>query len=443
MKRRSVLLGLGASAALTPSLSRAATPGAAMSAAEMGLVPNSTANQTETLRNALAAARRNGLPLFLPAGTYVVSGLELFSGTMLGGVPGQSILATRTGESIFSASAQENITLEGLGFEGSGTGSRTTGGALVQFEGCENLRLANCSVQNFEGNGLYLHSCSGKISGSRFRKIGLSAVHGQNSTGLLISDNRIQDCGNGGIRVWRYENGADHTIVTNNMISAIGSDEGNGQNGNGINIFQADGVIVANNAISDCAFSAIRANSTNNTIIRGNQCINSLEVGIFSEFAFTGSIIADNVVDGAASGISITNFNDGGRLAVCSGNIVRNITPFSPTNPDTVPIAIFAEADTAVTGNVVENVPGLGIGAGWGRFLRDVLVSDNLIRQANVGIAVSVAEGAGRARIVNNMISGAANGAIVGAQWDDIVSRNLERDSALYPNVTLLGNVSD
>src|SRR5690606_20224198 len=125
---------------------------------------------------------------------------------------------------------------------------------------------------------------------------------------------------------------------------------GNGQNGNGINIFRADEVIVADNHIADCAFTAIRLNSTNNTKISGNICLRSGEVAIFSEFSFSGSVIANNIIDGAASGISITNLDSGGRLAVCSGNIVRNITPVSLVNPDTVPIGIFAEADTAITG---------------------------------------------------------------------------------------------
>ncbi len=30
----------------------------------------------------------------------------------------------------------------------------------------------------------------------------------------------------------------------------------------------------------------------------------------------------------------MTNFNDGGRLAVCTGNIVRNLYEGSETNPD-------------------------------------------------------------------------------------------------------------
>ena len=57
--------------------------------------------------------------------------------------------------------------------------------------------------------------------------------------------------------------------------------------------------------------------------ITGNNCARSGEVGIYSEFSFEGAMIANNIVDGAATGICVVNFNEGGRLAVVSGNIVR------------------------------------------------------------------------------------------------------------------------
>ena len=53
------------------------------------------------------------------------------------------------------------------------------------------------------------------------------------------------------------------------------------------------------------------------------------------------------------------------------------------------------EADTAVTGNVIENAPTAGIYLGWGRYQRDVSATGNIVRGAGVGIAVSVAAGAG------------------------------------------------
>jgi putative cofactor-binding repeat protein len=49
------------------------------------------------------------------------------------------------------------------------------------------------------------------------------------------------------------------------------------------------------------------------------------EVGLYAEFAFEGAVIANNLVDEGATGISVTNFNEGGRLAVVQGNLIRNL----------------------------------------------------------------------------------------------------------------------
>ena len=141
------------------------------------------------------------------------------------------------------------------------------------------------------------------------------------------------------------------------------------------------------------------------------------------------------------AGISITNFNEGGRLATCTSNIVRNLLNGSTTNPDLeTPYGIAAEADAIISGNVIENVAGSGIQAGWGPYLRDVTINDNLIRDVDIGVSVSVAPEAGAAIVAGNMISGARRHTIVGAQWSDIVAQDLAATSE-YPQVTVRDNV--
>ncbi len=439
LKRRGMIAGLAMASASLPGTVLAQSSPVALNGVELGLVPNLGSDQSETLRAAIRKAVEAGVPLFLPAGRYRISGIELPSNFTISGVAGGTILETADGTVLMGARGQSNIILEGLTFNGRGLGENRRD-AILAFEDCASLSIKSCTINNTNNNGLYLGACSGAIEACEISTCQQSAIHLQNSVGMLLRDNVISACGNGGIRVWRSESGPDGTIVVNNRISGIGSDEGDGQNGNGVNIFRADRVIVSDNVIEDCAFSAVRANATNDTIISGNQCINSSEVAIFSEFAFSGSIISNNIIDGAARGISMTNFNDGGRLAVCSGNIVRNILPFSPTNPRTRPMGIFAEADAAVSGNVVENVPGIGICAGWGPFLRNVLVSNNVVRKTLVGIGVSVAEGAGAAKVSNNLIAEAELAALAGLAWRDIISTNLVADTERFPHIMLNNN---
>jgi putative cofactor-binding repeat protein len=128
-------------------------------------------------------------------------------------------------------------------------------------------------------------------------------------------------------------------------------------------------------------------------------------------FSFEGAIIANNLVDKAATGVSVTNFNEGGRLAVVQGNLIHNL--FLRKYGESYGVGIAVEADSVVTGNVIEgSAAAYGILIGWGRYLRDVSVTDNLIRNAMIGIGVSIDPAAGTALITNNLITGAKDGAI-------------------------------
>ena len=188
----------------------------------------------------------------------------------------------------------------------------------------------------------------------------------------------------------------------------------------------------------------MRGNTASNIQIVGNTCTGIGEVALYSEFGFQGALIANNIVDGAAVGVSITNFNEGGRLAVVQGNLIRNLRRGRPAGSDAIDaaaIGISVEADTAVSGNVIENVKGTGIQAGWGEYLRNVAINANVVRGADIGIAVSVVHGAGTAVIADNLISGARMGAILGMEWTNPVSGDLSKDGAArYAQLSIGGN---
>lgn len=393
------------------------------------LDPASDADQSEALQQALHAATGTGR-LTLPAGRFQVSGL-LFPGQLVvEGVPGATWLVA-SGSTIGTISGVADLVLRDIGFTGD------SGDApLLGLDAASSILLERCRFRDSGGIALGLSASSARIRDCDFSGHGDAAIHAVDCTGLSITGNAIANCGNAGIRVWRSENGFDGAIVSGNRITGIDwRSGGNGQNGNGVNVFRADGVIVSGNVISDCAFSAVRLNATNDTIVSDNQCLRSGEVAIFSEFGFSGSIISGNLVDGTAGGISMTNFDSNGHMAVCTGNIVRNVAARSEVNPDTTPFGIFAEADATITGNVVDNVPGLAIGAGWGPYLRNVVVADNIVTNALIGIGVSLADGAGAVAISGNRID-ASQHAIAGLAWTDVVEPDLAAAADRYPQVS-------
>ena len=272
-----------------------------------------------------------------------------------------------------------------------------------------------------------------------------SRIFSLDARGLTIAGNTIRGAGNGGILVWRSAPGDDGTLVIDNRIEdVLHKAGGSGQYGNAINIFRADNVIVRGNRIRNAAFSAVRGNTASNLQIVGNTCTGLGEVALYAEFGFEGAVIANNIVDGAALGVSVTNFNQGGRLAVVQGNRHPQSHQQAPARhrPERLAgVGIGIEADTVVTGNVVENAPNVGIAAGWGAYLRDVAVNANVIRNADFGITVSVAPGAGAAVIADNLISGVRRGAIVGMEWSKPVTGDLAKDGATrYAQLSIGGN---
>jgi uncharacterized secreted repeat protein (TIGR03808 family) len=447
--RRTFLAAALGAAAARPAMAALDTTSGPMlrgtlDSTELGTNPTVVASQTATIQGLLDTASEQDREMFLPAGTYVISNLTLPRRTRLSGVPGATRLVYGGGGHMLVAEDAEMIELTNLVIDGAGMAIEEYVPGVIHLVGCRGVAIDRCTIVGSSRSGIALDRSEGRITRTTVRDAQDAGIRAVESTGLTITDNIVEDCGNGGILVYRWSEGEDGTIVTGNRVARIAArDGGTGQNGNGINVFRAHGVIVANNRITDCAFTAIRANSANNVQITGNNCRTSGEVGIYSEFSFAGAMIANNIVDGAATGISVVNFNEGGHLAVVSNNIVRNLTGKGPYTPEAPGFGtgIAIEADVAASGNVIEGAPLFGMQVGWGPYLRDVAATGNVIRQAPVGIAVTVVEGAGSAVISDNVISGAEHGAVIGMRWAEPVTDDLALNGARgYPHLIVERN---
>jgi len=93
-----------------------------------------------------------------------------------------------------------------------------------------------------------------------------------------------------------------------------------------------------------------------------------------------------------------------------------------------------------VTGNVVENAPAIGIVAGWGKYMRDIAITGNVVRKAFAGIGVTVTAGAGSALVNNNMISETPRGAVVGLDHARAITADLSADGAQRYAQIVVGN---
>lgn len=395
---------------------------------DLGLRPSAMDDQSAVFQAALNDASATGRTLFLPGGEYLVSNIDLPARTRITGIAGETRLTYTGAGHLITAENSELVRLTDIVFDGS---NRTLGEyvpGIVHLANVPDVVVEGCTFLGSSGSALAMDRCGGRISGNLLSGAAEAGIRAIESTGLSVTDNVVRDCANNGILIHRWTPGQDGTLVLGNRVERIRADRGEtGPFGNGINVFRAHNVTVAQNRISDCAFTAIRANSSDNIAIFANNCSRLGEMAIFSEFSFEGVLIADNIIDEAASGISVSNFNEGGRLAVVSGNIVRNLTGSAPYFHDSpgFGIGIGVEADAAVTGNVIDGAPLAGIWVGWGPYLRNVSVTSNVVRGAPVGITVSVVDGVASTLIANNLIQGAGDGAVVGMRWSERVTPDL------------------
>jgi uncharacterized secreted repeat protein (TIGR03808 family) len=447
LNRRALLKGTAGFAVLGLSsdnvLAKAAARGA-INAAELGVQPDAADDQSKAFTKMLAEASERNAPVFLPPGNYVVSNLTLPARVRLSGVPGASRVLYGGGGRLLTAEQAEHIEFTALVFDGASGSLVDDAQGLLDLRRVAHLVIDNCMITGSGKHGLALEHASGRVERSDISGAADAGIYSVEAAGLEISGNTVSDCGNGGILVHRWQQAEDGTIVSGNRVQRIGARSGGtGQNGNGINAFRAGNVSISGNIVSDCAFSAIRANSSSNLQMTGNTCSRSGGTALYSEFSFEGAVIANNIVDGAANGISIVNFNEGGRIGICSNNIVRNLSTTGPYPADApgFGVGISVEADTTVTGNVIENAPLYGMQIGWGAYMRNVVATGNIIRNAGTGIAVTVVEGAGDAIISDNVIDGARNGAIIGQRWAEPATGDLARSSnSGYPHLTVERN---
>lgn len=381
---------------------------------ELALLAGTDRPQTEAIQRAIDRSAETGAPVLFPPGRFVCGALTLRDGSALIGAHGKTHLIARDAGALMTGTGVGSVRLEGLTLDGGGFAEH-----LVRLEGCSGV-VTDCAIVGAREAGVF----------------------SLDSTGLVVSFNRISQCANNGLQVWRSATGSDGTQVLSNRIEDIGAVAGgSGQYGNGINVFRAGDVQVSGNVIRRCAYSAVRGNAASNLQIIANSCRDLGEVAIYAEFGFEGAVIAQNVVEGAATGIAVTNFREGGRLASVQGNLIRRLKrrPLEPI--DKRGEGITVEADSVVSGNVIEDAESMGIAIGWGPYMRNVAASGNIIRNARVGIGITSDQTAGACLVTGNMISGAKRGNIRAFNHSGLIGTDLVFEETRTARVRISDNL--
>lgn len=416
--------------AQAPAAARPAPLGTmGLEATQFGVRPGAPDDQSRRLQEALVEAMRREAPLMLPPGRYHISNVIIPDGARIIGVPGATQIVAKGAGPLLIARRTRKASVTGLVFDGMAIrGTERT--ALLLGEDVPDVAITECEFRNAGVNGITLNRCGGRIDRNRFSNMRDSGLFSLDSRGLVIERNHLEDIGNNAIQVWRSQAGEDNSQIRNNRIQRVRIDAGgDGPNGNGIVLYRAGGCIVDGNTLRDCALTFVRNNSSSSVQILGNNGKRCGEVAYYSEFAFEGAIMSNNLAEDCSQGFNITNLDHGGRLAVCSGNLIRRVRRgvYPGSTVRNGGIGIHVEAEAAVTGNVVEDVQDVGISLGFSWGMRNLIATGNMIRDAGVGIGISLVPKDRNAVIANNVIAGARNGAVVGYEYNKPVTGDLTR----------------
>jgi hypothetical protein len=283
-----------------------------ISVKDFGATGDGVTDDTVAFQNALTAA--TGKSLYVPAGTYLCTGLVIYSGTnMYGDSPATSIIKAKntlgattpllknpnqTGTAYVYT--DKGISVSNIKFDGNNLGPRTA--ELVSFAKVEDVNITNCYVYNVQYIGIAIAGCIAvAVDKCLFTECGSDSVLAE-----------------GGAAIWMGP-AADTTISYDVSVS--------------------ESSFISNN------WSAMYANGNRLSII-GNYLSNNKESGIF--MTGNNNVIADNWISGQTKkNISASGIEAGGSFHTISGNFVGDCGDYC--------IAITDVQFTTVTGNSLYN----------------------------------------------------------------------------------------
>jgi uncharacterized secreted repeat protein (TIGR03808 family) len=345
-----------------------------LNAVDYGMVPGTGVDQTAHFQSAISAAQTQGLPLFIPPGTYLITTvnitapIEIYSAgaaTIEGYRRSPMINIAPSGSTAFGPVHIRDLIISGQNqaFPGG-----LTNPALISVYKITNLTIERCELIQSGNHGIFVDQSYGLIENNLVTGSANFGIYSLDATlGVLIKNNQITYSGNNGVYIARSTASGDQSIVSNNEIGFTSANSGGtGPNGNAVIVYLANFVKVQDNMIYTAAFSGIRFNGSSYGLISGNQCYNCSEICIRIEAALSstpyfGGVISNNIINVCGAGISVSNSNNGSREVVITGNQISACSNNVFTGYQTWGTGIWAEADVIVSNNIIDTSPDWGI----------------------------------------------------------------------------------
>lgn len=374
---------------------------------DFGAMGDGVADDTAAIAMAIAAIPATGARLYIPAGTYLHSGI-LVSGKAHFEItgPGELMAATAWVNEYLKIVNCTDFIISGISSKHQNPSARRTATAArgFTFQNCARFTVANCRSYNTEGVGLMvLNSSYGRIIGNTIHDTMADGIGVYGPCAFItVANNQVSESGDDAIAVVAVQSEAgpatDITITANTSYHS---------KSRGIAVVGGKRVTISANSVSAPRNAGIYIASEGSRSTRGSEQItvvgNAISeantYGAVTQYAgihvvssvpaqsVQDIIIAENTVASSAwRGIMIGSGGPGVYRVQVRANIVKQAAGIG--------IHLQAVTDVQVTGNQVHSTVGGGIAtttdtAGL------VIISDNALRDpcldaasATVGISI-------------------------------------------------------
>ena len=393
-----------------------------VSVKDFGATGDGVTDDTAAIQAAIDATSTAKQRLFVPAGTYISTTLNIKTNTYLFGVGTIKRKDSSTGF-VLSASGVNNFTVRGIKIDANKTGATGSSFAVFAQSSCYQFRFDEITVINGKSHGIAIrdtadgtqntHSYINKCTVDGCDQYGIEvqdckSVTVSNNTvlnsvedgiviygtsiaatdGITVESNYVENSGDSGILapyIFPTNNfGVTRLQVLNNKVTA------SGENGIGI---QVDGGVVSGNMSwsngTTISHQGILVNGNYLTIDGNTSSANTgvgIDVGDGKFISVTDNIVFDNGI----IGIEINSAES----CVVDGNIVRNnFTNAASGVAASLKAGILIHKGSAFTGNSL-----------------DITISNNDVKVGtDQSYGISLLANTDRISIVNNSVSSSGN----------------------------------
>jgi parallel beta-helix repeat protein len=430
----------------TSTLSELNAPNAANVMA-YGATGDGVTDDSAAIAAAITAAGQGGTVLFPPGRMFfIANGLHVNedSLSMLGY---GAILKSSTLDGTVLTVTGDEVTIEGLRFEGPGLDTNTIPATFlrsraIEILGGQNTHVTNCRFKGYSAGGIRVRSDYCRIAGNHFQGVrhfasdylGVIYITGSDN---IITGNIVEEVWDTGIHV---RGGARNSVTGNTVVCSTHANATKSMGlrvnaGGQYNVFSAN--VVRNARKESITLAAPRGLATTGNVISSNILIDGFFAGIVLA-AMSGGTIDRNVIANNTINARNNSWSHGILITTGAGTWARhNLVQGNMISGADVEGVLLLQNGIRQDGpgtdynqimdNRIINVANIGISC----LGKETLVSGNYLDRCNTGISAAYCEGS---LVTSNIVRASATDSIrISTNVDRLVvaGNTLDRECSL------------